>query len=38
LTFQFTTDAGALEYLNGKTFQVDKVDFVGEYFADYTVK
>ena len=38
LTFRFTTDAGALEYLNGKTFQVDKVDFVGEYFADYTVK
>ena len=32
LTFQFTTDAGALEYLNGKSFQVEKVDFVQEYF------
>ena len=32
LTFQFTTDAGSLEYLNGKSFQVDKVDFVEEYF------
>ena len=32
LTFQFTTDAGALEYLNGKSFQVKKVDFVQEYF------
>ena len=32
LTFQFSTDAGALEYLNGKTFQVENVEFVGEYF------
>ena len=32
LTFQFTTDAGALAYLNGKTFQVQKVDFAEEYF------
>ena len=32
LTFDFTTEAGSLEYLNGKTFQVDKVDFVDEYF------
>ena len=32
LTFQFTTDAGELAYLNGKTFQVDKVDFRDEYF------
>ena len=35
LTFQFTTDAGALEYLNGKTFQVENVEFVGEYFPKY---
>ena len=35
LTFQFTTDAGGLAYLNGKSFQVDKVDFVEEYFPDY---
>ena len=32
LTFDFTTDAGALNYLNGKSFQVEKVDFVEEYF------
>ena len=32
LTFTFTTDAGALEYLNGRSFTVDKVDFVEEYF------
>jgi len=35
LTFRFTTDAGALEYLNGKSFQVAEVDFVREYFPDY---
>ena len=28
LTFRLTTDAGALEYLNGKAFQVSDVDFV----------
>ena len=32
LTFDFSTDAGSLEHLNGKSFQVDKVDFVEEYF------
>ena len=32
LTFRFTTEAGALEHLNGKTFQVAKVDFAEEYF------
>ena len=32
LTFDFSTEAGALEYLNGKSFQVEKVDFVQEYF------
>ena len=32
LSFCFTTEAGALEYLNGKTFQVEKVDFAEEYF------
>jgi len=35
LTFDFSTDAGELAYLNGKSFQVDKVDFVSEYFPDY---
>ena len=34
LTFRFTTEAGALEYLNGKSFRVDSVDFVQEYFPD----
>ena len=32
LTFTFTTDAEGLAYLNGKSFQVQKVDFVEEYF------
>ena len=38
LTFQFTTDAGALEYLNGKSFQVEKVDFAEEYFPGVSVR
>ena len=37
LTFRFTTDAGALEYLNGKSFQVKEVDFVQEYFPGVNV-
>ncbi len=32
LTFRFVTDAGELAYLNGRSFQVEKVDFVQEYF------
>ena len=32
LTFRFTTDAGSLDYLNGRSFQVD---FVETYFPDY---
>ncbi len=32
LSFQFTTEAGALEYLNGKSFQVEEVEFAKEYF------
>ena len=32
LTFDFSTDAGALSHLNGKSFQVSAVDFVEEYF------
>ena len=35
LTFDFTTDAGSLAYLNGRGFQVDKVDFVEEYCPNY---
>ena len=34
LTFCFTTDAGSLENLNGKSFHVSSVDFVEEYFPD----
>ena len=37
LTFQFTTDAGELAYLDGKSFQVQTVDFATEYFPDYTI-
>ena len=33
LTFKFTTEAGSLDYLNGKSFQVEQVDFVTEYFS-----
>ena len=38
LTFTFTTDAGSLENLNGRSFQVENVDFVAEYFPDYGVR
>lgn len=37
LRFAFTTDAGALNNLNGKSFQVDKVDFVEEYFPGFAI-
>ena len=37
LTFRFTTDAEELSYLDGKSFQVAKVDFVEEYFPDYQI-
>ena len=33
LVFAFTTPAGALESLNGRSWQVDRVDFVEEYFG-----
>ena len=32
LTFRFTTEAGSLAYLDGKSFQVQTVDFVDTYF------
>ena len=38
LTFTFTADAGELSYLNGKSYQVEKVDFVEEYFPNYQVR
>lgn len=34
LTFDFTTDGGILNDLNGKSFSVSSVDFVREYFPD----
>ena len=36
LTFTFTTDAGSLDYLNGKSFRVENVDCVKEYFPGVT--
>ena len=38
LRFAFTTDAGELAYLNGKCWQVSKVDFVEEFFPDYSMQ
>lgn len=32
LLFDFRTDGGLLQYLNGKSFQVERVDFAEEYF------
>lgn len=32
LTFKFTTDAGRLEYLNGRSFEVEKVWFADKFF------
>ncbi len=37
LVFRFTTPAGPLEHLNGREFRVEKVDFVEEYFPNYTI-
>ena len=36
LTFRFTTDAGLLSYLNGKSFRAERVDFVDEYFPEFS--
>lgn len=38
LTFRFTTDAGSLAYLNGKSFRAEHVDFVQTYFPDIAIK
>ena len=35
LTFTFATDAGSLSHLDGKSFRVENVDFVQEYFPEY---
>ena len=38
LDFRFTTDAGVLEPLNGRSWQVADVPFVHEYFPDFNWK
>ena len=37
LSFRFTTDAGPLEPLNGRSWQVEEVDFVQEYFPGFSL-
>ena len=37
LTFTFETEAGALQHLDGKSFQVAEVDFVSQYFPDVRI-
>ncbi len=37
LTFEFTTDAGILEGLNGRTWTVEQVDFVAEFFPGVSI-
>ena len=37
LTFDFSTDAGVLAYLNGKQFAVSQVDFVEQYFPEIKI-
>ena len=37
LTFRFTTEAGSLEGLNGKSFQVKEVEFAKAYFPDVKI-
>ena len=37
LTFKFTTDAGCLSYLNGKSFQVEQVEFATQYFPNVKI-
>ena len=37
LTFTLPTDAGILEYLRGKTFQVQQVAFAEKYFPGFQI-
>jgi 23S rRNA pseudouridine955/2504/2580 synthase len=37
LVFSFTTDAGPLNHLNGRSWMVDQVDFVTEYFPSFSI-
>ncbi len=38
LTFRFAQSAGALAYLNGRSFHVQSIPFVKKYFPDYKIK
>ena len=38
LVFEFPTDAGILNYLRGREFRAEKIDFVERYFPDYRIK
>lgn len=38
LTFHFEEDAGALAYLNGRTFYIQHIPFVEKYFPDYHIQ
>jgi len=38
LAFRFTSDAGILSNLNGKTFRVDSVPFVDKYFPGFSLR
>ena len=38
LKFTFQTDAGPLEYLNGRTFQVERIPFVERFFPGVTIE
>lgn len=37
LTFSFRTDAGVLNHLNGKHWQVSHIDFLEDYFPDFSL-
>ncbi len=38
LAFHFVSDAGSLSRLNGRSWQVDHVDFAEEYFPDFSLE
>ena len=37
LVFDFPTDAGILQYLKGREFRVEKIDFIEKYFPDHRI-
>ena len=38
LVFDFPTDAGMLNYLKGREYRVERIDFVEKYFPDYHIR